>query len=121
MGDAMGDSRREEFVKRLSTVGLGTRESIQIMLGGIVFDIRQHTAHKKFSDEEMDAVIAFHDEAEALWQDSIGSNPPLGPQELTTRLRKLLKRCIGPLGEFESKLARGVDHAEQFERETDGD
>jgi hypothetical protein len=117
----MGDSRREEFVKRLSTVGLGTRESIQIMLGGIICDIRQHATHKKFSDEEMDAVIAFHDEAEALWQDSIGSNPPLGPQELTARLRRLLKRCTGSLGEFESKLARAVDHAEQFDRKTGGD
>ncbi len=117
----MGDHRREEFVKRLSTVGLGTRESIQIMLGVVVSDVRQHTAHKKFSDEEMDAVIGFHDEAEALWQDSIGSNPPLGPQELTARLRKLLTCCTGPLGEFQSKLARGVDHAEQFERETEGD
>jgi hypothetical protein len=116
----MGDSRREEFVKRFSTVGLGTRESIQIMLGGVVSDIREGAAHKKYADEEMDAVIAFHDEAESLWQDSIATNPPLEAAELTGRLRKLLEECVGPLGEFEAKLRRSVDHAERFEGKTKG-
>ena len=113
----MEDGRREEFVKRLSTVGLGTRESIQIMLGGVVSDIREDAAHKKYAEAEIDAVITFHDEAELLWQDSIATNPPMEAAELTARLRKLLEKCAGPLGEFETKLRRSVDHAERFERQ----
>jgi hypothetical protein len=111
----MGDSRREEFVKRFSTVGLGARESIQIMLGGVVSDIREGAAHKKYTEDEIDVVIAFHDEAESLWQDSIATNPPLEAAQLTARLRKLLEQCVGPLGEFEPKLRRSVQHAERFE------
>ncbi len=115
----MGDSRREEFVKRLSTAGLGTRESIQIMLGGVVSDIRDGATHKKYAEEEIEVVIAFHDEAELLWQDAIATSPPIEAAELTARLRKLLERCVGPLGEFESKLRRGVEHAERFERQAE--
>jgi hypothetical protein len=116
----MADSRREEFVKRLSTVGLGTRESIQIMLGGIVCDIRDGAAQQRYSEDEMDAVIAFHDQAEALWRDAIATKPPLDPQQLTARLRTLRDACTGPLGEFAAKLDRGVEHAERFEREGGG-
>lgn len=116
----MGDSRREEFVKRLSTVGLGVRESIQVMLGAVVSDIREGAARKKYGEDEIDKVIAFHDEAESLWQDAITTNPPMEAGELTARLRRLLEQCVGPLGEFEAKLRRSVEHAEQFERKTSG-
>jgi hypothetical protein len=116
----MGDSRREEFVKRLSTAGLGVRESIQIMLAGVVSDVREGAAHKKYAEEEIEVVIAFHDEAESLWQESIATNPPMEAAELTARLHKLLAQCVGPLGEFESKLRRGVEHAERFEQQAGG-
>lgn len=113
----MAGSRREEFVKRLSTVGLGTRESIQVMLGAIVCDIRDAAAQHRYSEDEIDEVIAFHDQAEALWRDAIATNPPLAPQQLTARLRALRAGCTGPLGEFAGKLDRGVEHAERFEQE----
>ena len=95
------------------------RESIQIMLAGVVSDIREGAAHKKYAEEEIDAVIAFHDEAESLWQESIATNPPMEAAELTARLHKLLERCIGPLGEFEPKLRRGAEHVKRFEQQAE--
>jgi hypothetical protein len=110
----MSDNRREEFVKRLSTVGFGARESIQVMLSNVVFDIREQVVHKRFREEEMDEVIAFHDAIEALWQDAIATTPPISPAELYERLGALAKRCVGPLGQFESKMSHGVRGAEQL-------
>jgi hypothetical protein len=108
----MGESKREEFIKRLSTVGVGARESIQIMLSTIVYDVREQVLHKRIAESEMDTVIAFHDEAEQLWQDAIATDPPIDPAELITRLKALLAQCLGPLGQFERKLEHGLRHAE---------
>lgn len=104
----MSENRREEFIKRLSTVGFGARESVQVMLSNVVYDIRQQIVHKRIRDDEMDQVIAFHDEAETLWQDAITTDPPIDPQELHDRLRKLLEQCKGALGQFEAKIDHGV-------------
>lgn len=113
----MSESRRSEFVKRLSTVGLGTRESIQVLLGSIVYDIREQVIHRRFTDDDVDAVVAFHDEAEALWRDTIATDPPLEPREMITRLHSLLDACRGRLPQFEAKLERGLRNAERFEGE----
>ncbi len=110
-------SRKEEFVRRLSTMGTGTRESIQVLLAGVVYDIRELTIHDRFEEEDMDAVIGFHDQAEALWRDALATDPPLEPAELIARLRRLAAACdSGPLGQFQAKLERGVERAEQFEQ-----
>ena len=110
----MADSRRENFVKRLSSVGLGTRESVQVMLGDIVCEIREQAVHKKFTEDDMETVVAFHDAAESLWQDSIATNPPIDPAKLTSQLRDLQQSATGVLGQYEAKLQRGIDHAEQL-------
>ncbi|NIS64872.1 MAG: hypothetical protein GTO05_06915 [Gemmatimonadales bacterium] len=112
----MAESRRSEFVKRLSTVGVGPRESIHVLLGGIVYDIREQAIKKRFSEEEMEAVIEFHDEAEDLWRDTMVSDPPLDPHEIVARLQKLLNACTGPLGQYEARLEHGLRSAERFER-----
>jgi hypothetical protein len=108
----MGESKREEFMKRLSTVGVGARESIQVMLSNIVYDIREQVLHKRIAEEEMDAVIAFHDDAEELWQDAIATDPPIDPNDLVTRLKALLAQCTGALGQFERKLDHGLRNAQ---------
>lgn len=113
--------KREDFVKRLSTVGFGARESIQVMLSNVVFDIREQVVHKRFRDEEMDTVIAFHDDTEALWRDAIATTPPISPTELHERLAELAKRCTGPLGQFESKLSHGVRNAAKLVQDHDKD
>ena len=108
----MSESKREEFMKRLSTVGVGARESIQVMLSNIVYDVREQVLHKRIAESEMDSVIAFHDEAEELWQDAIATDPPIDPAELIARLQKLLAQCSGALGQFERKLEHGLRSAE---------
>lgn len=114
-------SRKDEFVKRLSSVGMGTRESIQVLLAGIVFDVREQAIHDRLSEEDMEVVIPFHDRAEALWRDSLATDPPLRPAVLLDRLRGLVVACEGPLEQFRAKLERGVQRAEAFERERSGD
>ncbi len=113
----MSPSRRDEFVQRLSTVGVGARESIQVLLGNIVYDLREQVLHKRFAEEEMDQVIAFHDAAEALWRDTIASDPPIEPGDLAARLTTLLALCVGPLGQFERKLEHGVRQAEDLAKQ----
>lgn len=110
----MSEGRRPDFVRRLSTMGMGTRESMHVLLGSIVYDIRTQAVQKRFKDDQMDVVVQFHDQAEALWRDTITTDPPLDPEQMVARLRKLVDRCSGPLGQFRSKLERGLRNAEEF-------
>jgi len=113
----MSDNRREQFIKRLSSVGMGTRESVHVLLGSIVYDVREQVVRKQFKDDEMDAVVAFHDQAEALWRDTLSTDPPLDIEQMVARLTKLRDVCTGPLGQYHAKLERGVRSAEEFRRE----
>ena len=110
----MAENTRDEFLRRLSTVGFGARESVQVMLANLVYDVRERVVRKRFRDEEMDGVIAFHDEAEKLWGDVMATDPLLDPNEMVTRLKNLLDDCRGPLGQYERKLAHGLHNAEEF-------
>ena len=110
----MSESHRDQFLKRLSTVGFGARESIQVMLANLVYDVRERVVRKRFEEHEMEDVIKFHDEAEKLWSDVMATDPLLGSVEMTARLKKLLERCQGPLAQYERKLAHGVQTAEEF-------
>jgi len=112
----MSESRRDEFLKRLSSVGFGARESIQVMLANLVYDVRERVVRKRFEEYAMEGVIKFHDEAEKLWGDVMATHPLLGPAEMTARLKKLLAQCQGPLAQYERKLAHGVQAAEDFAR-----
>jgi hypothetical protein len=110
----MAENTRDDFLKRLSTVGFGARESVQVMLANLVYDVRERVVRKRFRDEEMDQVVAFHDEAEKLWGDVMATDPLLDPDEMVSRLKKLLSDCEGPLAQYERKLAHGVHNAEEF-------
>ena len=113
----MSDTRRSDFVRRISTVGWGAREAIQVILGRVVADLREEIVHKRFDDDVLDDVVAFHDVVEKLWQESIATNPPLDKDELTRRLRELLESSRSKhLDEFERRLERGVRLAEEFEQ-----
>jgi hypothetical protein len=113
----MSATRRDQFIKRLSSVGMGTRESVHVLLGSIVYDVREHVVRKQFKDEEMDAVVTFHDQAEALWRDTLSTDPPLDAEQMVARLAKLRDACTGPLGLYQGKLERGVRSAEEFQKE----
>lgn len=110
----MSESRREAFLKRLSTVGFGARESIEVMLSDIVHDIREQVIQKRFREEEMDQVAEFHDLAEALWRDVVKTDPPIAAAVLTKRMRELLIACAGPLGQYERRIEHGVRAADEF-------
>lgn len=113
----MSESRRDQFIKRLSSVGMGTRESVHVLLGSIVYDVREQVVHKQFKDDEMEAVVAFHDQAEALWRDTLSTDPPLATEQMVARLAKLREVCTGPLGQYHAKLDRGARSAEEFRQE----
>jgi hypothetical protein len=110
----MSDSRRDQFIKRLSSVGMGTRESVHVLLGSVVYDVREQVVRKQFKDEEMEAVVAFHDQAEALWRDTLSTDPPLDVEQMVARLAKLRDASTGALGQYHAKLDRGVRSAEEF-------
>jgi len=112
----MGESRRSDFLKRLSTVGFGPREAIEVVLASIVHDVREQAVHKRFEEEEMETVVKFHDDAEHLWRDSMATDPPIEPGELKQRLAQLLSEATGPLGQFNTKLERCLRNVEELEK-----
>ena len=94
-----------------------TDEAIQVILGRVVSDVREEIVRKRFDDDVIDHVVAFHDAAEKLWQESIATNPPLEKDELTRRVRELLESSRSMhLDEFEGRLERGLRLAEEFEQ-----
>jgi len=110
----MSETRRDRFLKRISTVGEGTRDQIQMMLGGIVFDLRDFVERGMFSDEEMDVVVPFHDKVEELWRHTIVSNPPMDPHLMAAGLRQLRAACVGPVAGFQLRLDQAVEKATAF-------
>lgn len=112
----MSEARRDQFIKRLSSVGMGTRESVHVLLGSIVYDVREQVVRKQFKDDEMDAVVSFHDQAEALWRDTLSTDPPLDADRMVARLARLRDASTGPLGQYHAKLDRGVRSAEEFQK-----
>ena len=111
----MSESRRSEFVRRLSSVGWGARESIQVLLAHVVTDVRESIVKKQYPEADMDQIVAFHDAAEQLWKEAIATNPPLERSILHDRLVALLEQAKHPaLAEFERRIERGVRMAERF-------
>ena len=106
----MGRSLRSQFLKRISSVGWGVRESVQTVLGGVVTQLREQVADHSFAEEDLEQVIAFHDEVESLWRDSLATAPTLAVDELGARLDLLLGACIGPLRGVRVHLERAREH-----------
>ncbi len=110
----MIESRRDRFLQRISTVGGGTREAIQMMVGGIVMDLRDMVERGMFTDEEMDAVVTFHDLSEEFWRQTLVSNPPIQPLLLVSGLRQLRDSCVGPVAGFQPRLDQALEKATMF-------
>jgi hypothetical protein len=110
----MNTSRRDRFLKRISTVGGGTREDIQMALGGIVFDLRDMVERGMFTEEEMESVVRFHDRVEELWRNTIVSNPPMEPLLMVSGLRQMCDSCTGPVVGFRPRLEQALEKAKSF-------
>ena len=108
------EGSRDKFLQRISTVGGGTREAIQMLLGGIVYDLRDMVERGVFGDEEMNTVVAFHDHTEEFWRHTLVTNPPMDPILLVAGLRRLSDECTGPLEGFNVRLDQALQKAEVF-------
>ena len=108
------DGKRDAFLHRISTVGGGVREDVQMMLGSIVCDVRDMVERGVFQEEEMDAVILFHDQTEAFWRRTMATSPPIDPQLMVAGLRKLRTLCTDPLAGFAPRLDQAVERARTF-------
>ena len=110
----MTGSRRDRFLQRISTVGGGTREAIQMLLGGVVLDLRDMVERGIFSEEEMDVVVPFHDQIEEFWRHTMESNPPMEPLLMVAGLRRLRDGCVGPVAGFQPRLDQALEKATTF-------
>lgn len=108
----MRETKRDKFLKRISTVGGGTREQVQMLLGGIVYDLRDQIVEGLYGDDELDSVVAFHDATEELWRASLSTRPVVAPDVLLARLKQLYKTCQGPVVGYRERLARAIGKAE---------
>jgi hypothetical protein len=106
--------KREAFLHRISTVGGGVREDVQMMLGSIVCDLRDMVERGVFQEEEMDTVILFHDQTEAFWRRTMATSPPIDPQLMVAGLRRLRTLCSDPLAGFAPRLDHAVEQARTF-------
>ena len=112
----MIESRRDRFLQRISTVGGGTRESIQMLLGGVVLDLRDLAERGIFTDDEMDVVVPFHDQIEEFWRHTMESNPPMEPLLMVAGLRRLRDGCVGPVAGFQPRLDQALEKATTFSK-----
>lgn len=110
----MSETRRDRFLQRISTVGGGTRDAIQMLLGGIVIDLRDFVERGIFTDEEMDTVVPFHDKVEEFWRHTMVSNPPMEPLLMVSGLKHLRASCVGPVAGFQLRLDQALDKATTF-------
>ena len=111
----MTENRRGQFLNRISSVGWGSRENVQMLVGAVVTTIRDQVADGAFDDEDMPAVVAFHDATEEFWRATMATNPPMAPGAMVEGLRALLVRCEGPLAGFQVQVERALEQAKQFE------
>jgi hypothetical protein len=105
------DSQRDRFIKRLSTVGAGLRQDIQLALAVMVTDLRELVIEGTLPDDDVAPAVALHDKVEALWQATMRSNPPLSPDELLARLIDLRESCGGPVAGYRLRLEDVADKA----------
>ncbi len=116
MSREKGPDKRSKFLRRISTVGGGIRETLQMAMGGIVTDLREFIEKGLFDDADLDQIVAFHDNAEVLWRSMIMTNPPMNPSLVVQRLSELERACRGPLDGFHVRLRDLREKAETFER-----
>jgi hypothetical protein len=107
----MSESPRDRFIKRLSTVGAGLRQDIQLALAVIVTDLRDLVIQGTLPDDDVAPAVGLHDRVEALWQATLRSNPPLAPDEILARLVELRDGCDGPVAGFRLRLEDIVEKA----------
>lgn len=112
----MLDSPRDRFIKRLSTVGSGLREDIQLALAVIVTDLRELVIDGTLPDEDVGSAVALHDGVEALWQATLRSNPPLTPEEVLARLTELRDGCEGAVEGYRLRLDDVVKKARALQQ-----
>ena len=111
----MRESRRGDFLNRISSVGWGTRENVQMLIGAVVTTIRDQVADGAFDEDDMQEVVAFHDANEEFWRATMVTNPPIAAAAMIEKLHELLARCVGPLADFRIQLERALQQAEIFE------
>jgi hypothetical protein len=87
-----------------------------MMLGSIVYDVRDMVERGVFREEEMDAVVSFHDRTEAFWRRTMATSPPMDPKLLLAGLRQLHTLCVEPLAGFAPRLDHVIEQAELFAR-----
>ena len=112
----MSEDQRTEFLNRISSVGWGSRENVQMLLGGIVTTIRAQVAESGFGEDEMGRVVAFHDATEEFWRATMSTKPPMPSPQLIEGIRKLGELCVGPLAGFQVQVERALDQAELFDQ-----
>jgi hypothetical protein len=85
-----------------------------MLLGSIVYDLRDLVERGVFDEAEMDAVIPFHDHTEEFWRHTLETNPPMDPLLMLAGLQRLGEECKGPLVGFHVRLEQAIERAEAF-------
>ena len=107
----MVQRRRTNIVKRLSLAGWKERESVALLLGSVVLDLRDTLRSGELPEDEMEDAQRFHQEASVLWESALSTDPIVEPKELLLRLTSLVGSCPESMIPYRKRLERAVAKA----------
>ena len=90
--------------------------SAQIILVGVIYDLRAMITERGVRTEEMIRIAGFFESAKALWLASASAHEPMAAAVLSQRLRVLVDICPPELEEYGERLELGLQILEESER-----
>lgn len=87
-----------------------------MILGGIVYDVRDQIVEGLYADEELESVVSFHDATEELWRLALSTRPVIAPDVLLARLKRLHGMAVGPLLGYRERLIQATDKASALQQ-----
>ena len=90
--------------------------SAQVVLVGVIYDLRAMIAERGVASEEMIRVAGFFESAKALWLGSASAREPMPSAVLGHRLRVLIDICPPELKHYRERLELGLQILDESER-----
>lgn len=103
----MTSRRRSDRVKRLTVQGWKQRESAQLLVSSVAFDLRDALRANEFGDASEGPARFFQD----LWktyESMLSVDPAVPDAELREQLEGLCNRCVGALESYRPRLERAI-------------
>ena len=116
----MTGRRGDQSPRRSPLWGGDGSRSAQVVLSGVVYDLRELVAGRGVQTEEMIRIAGFSESAKALWLATADAREPMPAPLLVHRLRVLVDICPPELRDYRERLELGLQILEESERQRKG-